>query len=84
MALSLMLGKTGYEPEHLHTEAEMQLDSYELAIARIELTAEGRVPDINGDAFREHAAEAKEGSPVSKALAGTRSNWSRRASNDLI
>ena len=38
-------------------------------IAKIALVTEGRVPGIDEAAFAEHAAAAKAGCPVSRALA---------------
>ena len=40
------------------------------AIQQIDLETEGRVPGIDQDHFAEHAEEAKQGCPVSRALAG--------------
>lgn len=71
MALSLELGDAGYEPERLDAEAQVHLDPDALAITRIDLTVEGTVPDIDEDTFLDIAEGAKEGCPVSKALAGT-------------
>lgn len=39
-------------------------------IAKIDLSVEGSVPGINEEAFRSFAEKAKEGCPVSRALAG--------------
>lgn len=71
MALSLELGNAGYEPEHIHTESQVHLDPEELVITTIDLTVEGNVPDIDEETFLVYADRAKEGCPVSKALAGT-------------
>jgi osmotically inducible protein OsmC len=38
-------------------------------ITKIELVAEGQVPGIDDAVFQKHAAAAKAGCPVSKALA---------------
>jgi osmotically inducible protein OsmC len=71
MALSLVLGGAGHEPESIETEAEVSIqkagDGFE--INRIVLTTAGRVPGIDEDEFRRHAEAAKQGCPVSKALA---------------
>lgn len=70
MALSLELGDAGYEPEHIDTEAQVHLDPDALAITHVDLTVEATVPGIDEETFLEHAEGAKEGCPVSKALAG--------------
>jgi osmotically inducible protein OsmC len=71
MALSLVLGGAGHEPESIETEAEVSIqkagDGFE--INRIALTTSGRVPGIDEEEFRRHAEAAKQGCPVSKALA---------------
>jgi osmotically inducible protein OsmC len=41
------------------------------AITRIELDTQAEVPGIDDATFQEFANKAKEGCPVSKALAGT-------------
>ena len=68
MALSLMLGEEGHEPESIRTTATVALDPERLAIARIELETEGEVPGLDADGFRRIAEKAKENCPVSKAL----------------
>lgn len=72
MALSLVLGEAGHEPESIATEAAVQLDKAGdgFAITRIQLTTRGRVPGLSEDEFKQHAEAAKEGCPVSTALAG--------------
>ncbi|HEX2254595.1 MAG TPA: OsmC family protein [Thermoanaerobaculia bacterium] len=71
MALSAGLTKAGHTPESVHTEARVHLEKQAegFAIARIDLATEGRVPGIDEATFREHAEGAKQGCPVSKALA---------------
>lgn len=72
MALSLILGEAGHEPESLATEAVVHIrqagGGYE--IPTIELTTRGRVPGIAADEFEKHAQTAKDNCPVSKALGG--------------
>lgn len=70
MALSNALDEEGYTPERVSTEASVNLNADNLEIDRIELTAEAEVPDIDEETFLEIANAAKEGCPVSKALAG--------------
>ena len=70
MALSNMLAQHDHEVESVNTTARVHLRNVDGAptIARIELETEGRVPGIDEDHFREHAEEAKEACPVSRAL----------------
>jgi len=73
MALSNVLDEAGFDPESVDTTADVTLRMLEdgPAITKIHLTAEATVPGIDDEAFQEHAEAAKEGCPVSKALAGT-------------
>lgn len=72
MALSLVLGQAGHDPESIETDATVQLDKVDdgFAITKIELTTRGRVPGLSAEEFQQHADAAKQGCPVSKALAG--------------
>ena len=72
MALSNMLAEHGHAPESVRTVAKVHLRQTDAGptIQRIDLETEGRVPGIDQDHFAEHAEEAKEGCPVSRALAG--------------
>ena len=71
MALSAALGKAGYAPTRVATEAKVHLALGEggFSITRIELDCEATVPGITPAAFAEQAEGAKKGCPVSKALA---------------
>ena len=71
MALSNILAEHGHAPESVNATAKVQLRNVDGAptIAQIELDVEGRVPDLDEAHFLEHAQEAKEGCPVSRALA---------------
>lgn len=73
MALSSALGKAGFSPVSVSTAARATLEITDAgpAITKIELTTEAEVPEIDDATFQEHAAGAKAGCPVSKALAGT-------------
>jgi osmotically inducible protein OsmC len=73
MALSGVLGKAGFNPRHISTEAKVHLDKMGdgFRITKIELKTEADVPGIEQDAFAKHAQEAKQGCPVSQALSGT-------------
>lgn len=70
MALSLVLGEHGYTPDAIQTTATVQLDPDQLAITRITLETEAAIPAIEEGEFREIAEAARNGCPVSKALAG--------------
>jgi osmotically inducible protein OsmC len=71
MALSNILAKAGRPPESVKTEATVTLRMVEGAptITKVALVTIGHVPGIDEDAFLQHAAAAKAGCPVSKALA---------------
>jgi osmotically inducible protein OsmC len=73
MALSNLLAEAGHEPESVDTTADVTLRMLEdgPAITKVHLTTTAHVPGLDDDAFQEHAAAAKDGCPVSKALAGT-------------
>jgi len=70
MALSLELGKDGFNPDHLETKASVKLekDGEGFSITQIHLDLEARVPEIENETFQEIANAAKKGCPVSKAL----------------
>jgi osmotically inducible protein OsmC len=72
MALSLILSEAGHPPDSVRARAEVQLRLVDGAptIARIDLRVEGSVPGVDEDEFRSYAQKAKEGCPVSRALAG--------------
>lgn len=71
MALSNILSEAGHAPESVKTTAKVQLRNVDgqPTIAQIELVTEGRVPGIDQQQFDQYAAKAKEGCPVSRALA---------------
>jgi osmotically inducible protein OsmC len=70
MALSHILSEAGTPPESLETRADVTLRQSDegLAITRIDVTVRGAVPGIDRAQFAEHAASAKAGCAVSKAL----------------
>ena len=73
MAFALALTEAGHPPESIETDADVHINPAEgggFAINRIDLRTTGRVPGIADGEFQEIAAAAKEGCPVSKALAG--------------
>jgi osmotically inducible protein OsmC len=71
MALSGALAEAGTPPTSITTDAVVTLRLVEGAptITKIELTTVGVVPGIDDAAFQQHAAAAKAGCPVSRALA---------------
>ena len=71
MALSAELGNAGHDPESVETEATVHIEQEGdgFAIKRIELRSSARVPGISDDEFQQIAEGAKQGCPVSKALA---------------
>jgi lipoyl-dependent peroxiredoxin len=72
MALSAGLGRAGFTPKRVATSAKVHLEKVGegFKITRIELDNESEIPGIDESTFREHAGKAKEGCPVSQALAG--------------
>jgi osmotically inducible protein OsmC len=71
MALSNMLAEAGTPPDSVRTDAAVTLAMVDGApmITSIALRTVGTVPGIDEAAFREWAAKAKAGCPVSRALA---------------
>lgn len=72
MALSNILAQAGTPPESVRTDAAVTLRLVDgvPTITKIALTTVGRVPGVDQAAFETHAAEAKGGCPVSRALTG--------------
>ena len=73
MALSLMLGKAGFRPDYVDATAQVTVSPHDggFRISKSHLVCEAKVPGIEEASFRQHAAAAKAGCPVSQALAGT-------------
>ncbi len=73
MALIAQLSQAGITPTHLHTSAKVKLDKVGggFSITRIDLETEGDIPGVDDATFQKYALDAKQGCPVSKALAGT-------------
>ena len=73
MALSAALGKAGFAPKSVRTNATVTLDKVGegFGITRIDLDTEASIPGIDDAKFQEIAKGAKENCPVSKALAST-------------
>ena len=71
MALSVGLTQAGTPPESLATKADVTVAQVEggFGITKIELSVTGKVPGLDADGFAAAAQGAKEGCPLSKALA---------------
>jgi lipoyl-dependent peroxiredoxin len=69
MALSGALAKAGTPPESLSVSAKVSFVPG-TGITASALDVKGVVPGLDADAFRAAAEQAKDGCPVSKALAG--------------
>lgn len=70
MATSSALGKAGFTPGELSTEASLTLEQVDgnWTITAIHLTLNGRVPGIEEQKFQQIAGEAKANCPVSRLL----------------
>jgi osmotically inducible protein OsmC len=68
MAFSNGLAQEGHAPEQLKTSATVTFQPGE-GITKIALEVVGRVPGMDDESFQNAAEQAKEGCPVSKALA---------------
>jgi osmotically inducible protein OsmC len=73
MALSAGLERAGHPARRVATTAKVHIETGGDGprISRIELHTEAEVPGIAEADFQQQARQAKEGCPVSKALAGT-------------
>ena len=69
MFLSALLTKAGFTPTRIATTATVHLTDGP-TISLIELNTEAEVPGLTDADLQTHAAAAKAGCPVSKALAG--------------
>ena len=71
MALAAGLERAGHRADRVATTARVRLEKQEagFAITVIDLDCEARVPGLDNETFQDHARQAKEGCPVSKALA---------------
>ena len=72
MAFSNELAKAGHAPDRLDVSAEVTFDKGDAGwkVASSALTVEGRVEGISAEEFERLAQAAKDGCPISKALAG--------------
>lgn len=73
MALTAQLSRAGITPTRIHTNAKVKLEKVgdAFSITRIDLETEAEIPGIDDATFQKTANDAKQGCPVSKALAGT-------------
>jgi osmotically inducible protein OsmC len=69
MFLSSVLTKAGFTPTRINTTATVHLTDGP-TISLIELHTDAEVPNLTDADLQTHAQTAKEGCPVSKALAG--------------
>src|SRR4051794_22505799 len=71
MALSVGLTNAGTPPERLETSAKVTIEQVEggFGITKIALSVTGKVPGLDAAGFEQAAQGAKEGCPVSQALA---------------
>ena len=69
MALAHGLAQAGSPPERLQTSAAVTFVPG-TGITKIALSVRGTVPGLDAEGFRQAAAAAKSGCPVSQALAG--------------
>lgn len=72
MAFSNLLAENGHIPDSVRTTAKVHLRIVDgrPTISQIDLVVEGSVPGIDTGEFARLAQQAKEGCPVSRALAG--------------
>lgn len=72
MALTATLGRNGFNPARVQTEAKVHLIKNEtgFVISAIDLETEAEIPGIENDKFQELAETAKQTCPVSRALTG--------------
>ncbi len=72
MALSGGLAKAGHTADRLDVLASVAFDRTQAGwrVASSHLTVRGRVPGIDADTFRAEAEAARDGCPISQALAG--------------
>jgi len=72
MALTAALSRNQITATRIHTEAQVKLEKVNdaFSITEINLNTEAEIPGIDDAKFQEYANNAKQGCPVSKALAG--------------
>ena len=72
MAFSSELAKAGFKADSLDVTAEVTADRVDgrLTVISSKLTVQGHVPGVDSDTFGALAQKAKDGCPISRALAG--------------
>ena len=70
MALSGALGRAGYEPASIRTQAHVHIEKVEgdWTVTKIHLETSADVPGLGEAEFMEYAQGAKENCPISRAL----------------
>lgn len=70
MALGANLGRAGFPPTRIATDAKVHIEKGEggFGVTKIELTTDAEVPGIARDAFDQAVATTKATCPISKAL----------------
>jgi osmotically inducible protein OsmC len=70
MALSLILGESGFTAEAMDTKSEITLEKKDdgFAITKAHLTLKAKIPGIDEAKFKELAGKAEKGCPVSKLM----------------
>jgi osmotically inducible protein OsmC len=73
MALSMILGQAGMNPEKIETEATITLEQKDggFAVTASHLDVKATIPGAADAAFQDAAAKAKAGCPISKLLNAT-------------
>jgi lipoyl-dependent peroxiredoxin len=73
MALSGALSNAGFKVNSIKTEDKVHIEKQEngFTITKIEINTTGDVDGISEEEFQKYAENAKNGCPVSRALAGT-------------
>lgn len=68
MALSMMLGEAGLEPQSIRTEATVTLDQDDSGfyVSKVHLTTLASIPGADQAAFDKAANDAKAGCPISR------------------
>ncbi len=72
MAFSNELSKAGFVPNRVEVTVDMTADKREMGwtVLSSQITARGWVPNVDEETFQAMANKAKEGCPISRALAG--------------
>ncbi len=68
MALSMILGESGFTPDSLEATAVVTMDTDKIELTGSHLKLKARIPKIDKEKFLECANAAKENCPISKAL----------------